>query len=88
MTLSIDPKNEYRLLGMILITLHLTLWWDFAGLLSHLFLLSHFAVFLLWQPPWGKREQLTQQNILTLLDFSVFLHCFKVYGSSLCGNWC
>lgn len=71
---TIEPKHEHRLLGVILITLHLTLWWDFASLWSRCFLLIHFAAFFLWQPLWGKRDALSQQNTLTLVGiFSFFL---------------
>ncbi len=71
---AIEPKHEHRLLGVILITLHLTLWWDFASLWSRCFLLIHFLSFFLWQPLWGKRDTFSQQNALTLLGiFSFFL---------------
>jgi signal transduction histidine kinase len=76
MTLSIAPKQEYRLLGVILIALHLTLWWDATSVLSRLFLLIHFIAFLLWQPLWGKRESLNPQRLIALFIFFGFFLSF------------
>jgi len=55
----ISPKHEHRLLGLLLISLHFILWWDFypfpwsEGLLR-VMLLIHCVLFALWQPLWGE----------------------------------
>jgi signal transduction histidine kinase len=59
----IPPKHEHRLLGMILITLHIILWWDFSTLpLSEerwirAILLIHIGFFVLWHPLWNRLYQ-------------------------------
>ncbi len=47
------PKHEYRLLALMLISLHSILWWDFSDFLLRFLLLFHFAVFMLWQSLWN-----------------------------------
>ena len=52
------PKHEYRLLALMLISLHCVLWWDFfpfhfSDFLLRLVLLFHFAIFMLWQSLWN-----------------------------------
>ena len=52
------PKHEYRLLALMLISLHSVLWWDFFPFhLSDFFLrfvlLFHFVSFMLWQFLWN-----------------------------------
>lgn len=57
----ISPKHEHRLLGLVLITLHIILWWDFftlpfSDLLLRVVLFIHFTVFVLWHPLWSRLD--------------------------------
>jgi signal transduction histidine kinase len=68
-TLFIPPQHEHRLLGLVLITLHTVLWWDFftlpfSDLLLRVVLLIHFGVFILWQPLWGRLDPRRIKNII------------------------
>ncbi|MEK7991866.1 MAG: ATP-binding protein [Thiotrichaceae bacterium] len=75
-TTFISPQHEHRLLGLVLISLHLALWvsvHDFA--LRTLFFI-HFSVFLLWQPLWEKRNPPSLKNIILLSGSAVI---FLVY---------
>jgi len=64
---TIPPKHEHRLLGLMLLTLHATLWWNFSKLLTAFFLLTHFCLFMLWQPLWGLQEIPKPKNIIVLV---------------------
>ncbi len=67
----IPPKHEHRLLGLMLITLHIVLWWDFLALpfpehLKRVVLLIHFGVFILWQPFRSRLETYHFRNMVLL----------------------
>lgn len=51
-------------LGLMLLTLHATLAWGVTSWWSHAFLLTHFGLFLLWQPLWRGERQLTTGNAI------------------------
>ncbi len=74
----ISPKHEHRLLAFILITLHLSLWWNFEDILPRLLLVSHFIFVILWQPLWGRREPLSIKDMLLLsmaiITFIIFVN--------------
>lgn len=75
-TTLIAPQHEHRLLGLVLISLHLALWIsvnDFA--LRALFFL-HFSAFLLWQPLWEKRNPPSLKNIILLSGSAVIFLIF------------
>jgi len=63
----ITPRHEYRLLALVLTTLHFTLWWNYAFWWAHFTLILHFALFILWQPLWSKQELSTLKNRLLLI---------------------
>lgn len=75
----ISPKHEHRLLGLMLITLHLALWWDilafpFPELLKRVVLLIHFGLFILWQPLLSRLPTHPIRNQVVLgLIFFVFI---------------
>jgi signal transduction histidine kinase len=67
----ISDRHEHRLLGLVLITLHSILWWDFyqlplTAVLLRLLVATHFLVVGWWQPLWGKVTvpKLTQKILL------------------------
>ena len=45
---------EHRLLGLMFLSLHLAIWYDFGGPLSRSLMLAHLGLFLLWQPLWRR----------------------------------
>jgi len=74
----ISPKHEHRLLAFILITLHLSLWWNLESISPRLLLVCHFIFVILWQPLWGRREPLSIKDMLLLsmaiITFIVFVN--------------
>lgn len=65
-TWPVITKHEHRLLALVLITLHLALWWNFAPLAARLLLVMHFSLFIVWQPLWSRREPPSLKNSLLL----------------------
>lgn len=74
----IPPKHEHRLLALMLIILHLSLWWNFEEWLPRLLLICHFMLMILWQPLWGRREPLNPKDMLLLsmaiITFIIFVN--------------
>jgi nitrogen-specific signal transduction histidine kinase len=60
----IPTKHEHRLFGLVLISLHLTLWNPFVDWVSQALLLAHFGLFLLWQPLPDRNEPLKKYSML------------------------
>jgi signal transduction histidine kinase len=54
----IEPRHELRVLGLMLLALHVAVWSDVGGAVSRAFMLAHLGLFLLWQPLWSRREEL------------------------------
>lgn len=83
-TAVISPQHEHRFLGLLLITLHFILWWDFyefpfsPGLLR-VILLIHGVLFALWQPLWGERfEPPTLWQKILLAMFVLVIVIFPI----------
>ncbi len=74
---AISPKHEHRLLGLLLISLHILLWWNFSTfpeLLLRLGLLIHFGIFILWQPLWSRlNTHGIKYKILLAIAICIFL---------------
>jgi hypothetical protein len=75
----IPPKHQHRLLGLILISLHSVLWWDFINvafskILLPIILVLHFSLFILWQ--WDKFSSYSLRNIMLL---SIVILIFVVF---------
>lgn len=70
------PRQEYRLLGLMLVVLHGAIWLDFGGWASRSLMLAHLGLFLLWQPIWRREERLSPVSavvsVVAILGF-VFL---------------
>jgi signal transduction histidine kinase len=67
----IPPQHEYRLLGFMLMTLHVALWSNYfftsyPELLLRAVLLLHFGFFILWQPLWNRLDPHHLRNIIVL----------------------
>ncbi|MCP5150823.1 MAG: sensor histidine kinase [Ectothiorhodospiraceae bacterium] len=73
----LHPRAEHRLLGLMMITLHLALWWDFGGALSRSLMLAHLGLFLLWQPLWNRERHLeigsALLSVLAIVGFVAWL---------------
>lgn len=53
-----SPRAEHLLLGLLLLSLHLGLWLDFASPASRALLVAHLGLFLAWQPVWSRNKPL------------------------------
>jgi signal transduction histidine kinase len=70
--------NEHRLLGMMLLSLLLALFFSDNINLSRSLFVSHFGFFLLWQPIYSRRQRFSLGNLLVLLAFiGVFVFWFN-----------
>jgi signal transduction histidine kinase len=56
-------RHEHRLLGLILLSIYLVSGWNWPDILAQGLLLTHFFLFILWQPLWGDREPLSLKHI-------------------------
>ena len=72
----VAARHEHRLLGLVLISLFLTLDWGWPELVSQILLLTHFTLFLLWQPLWGARDPLGVKHIILALALVAGLMIF------------
>ncbi|MDM8568838.1 ATP-binding protein [Thiotrichales bacterium HSG1] len=72
-----SPKHEHRLLGLLLISIHIVLWWNFSSfpeLLLRIGLLIHLGIFILWQPLWSQLNiHSIKYNILLIIAICIFL---------------
>ena len=57
------PRNEHRLLALMLLSVHLSVWWDFGGAFSRSLMLVHLGLFLLWQPLFSRERNLEFQGV-------------------------
>ena len=55
---NVAKENEYKILALMLVCLHLAIWWDFSSALARSLMLAHFGLFLLWQPIWDRDRRL------------------------------
>lgn len=72
------PRNEHRILGLMLLLLHAALWWEFGGALSRSLMLAHLGLFLIWQPLWSRELRLAWGSsavfILATMGFVLWLN--------------
>lgn len=61
--------NEHRLLGMMLLSLLLALFFSENINLSRSLFISHFGFFLLWQPIYNRQQRFSWGNLMILLAF-------------------
>jgi hypothetical protein len=72
----LSSRSEHRLLALMLVLLHIALWWDFPGAISRSLMLAHLGAFLLWQPLWS-RDSHIERGSLAL--FSMLTVAFTVW---------
>ncbi|MEQ8426452.1 MAG: hypothetical protein RLT87_08125 [Gammaproteobacteria bacterium] len=68
---SIFYKREAFILFVMLILLHVAIWYDFTSLISKSLMLSHLGMFLIWQPVWRGDERLSIDNTLLFFIFTL-----------------
>ena len=61
--MSLEPRFELRLLGLMLLCLHLAIWFEFGQALSRSLMLAHLGLFLLWQPLWSREQHLDASRV-------------------------
>ncbi len=64
-------KRESFVLFMMLLMLHIAIWYDFGSLMSKSMMLSHLGMFLIWQPVWRSDERLSIDNTLLFFIFTL-----------------
>ena len=73
----LSSRNEYRVLALMLILLHLALWGDVGDALSRSLMLAHLGLFLMWQPLWNSELRLKWSSglvfVLAAIAFVVWL---------------
>ncbi|MGQ0657841.1 MAG: sensor histidine kinase [Chromatiales bacterium] len=78
MLIVVFSKYENVVLATMLLLLHLSLWWDFAGPLSRSLMLAHLGLFFLWQPIWRGDQRLDMHSavlfFLCTIGFVVLLN--------------
>ena len=73
-------RHEHRVLALMLMVLHVAVWWDFAGPISRSLMLAHLGLFLLWQPMWRRERQLALQGTLIFLVVTVAFIAWLNWG--------
>ena len=75
MTLSpralLQPRHEYRLIGLMLVLLHAAVWLQFAGALSRSLMLAHLGLFLVWQPFFSREQRLEWRSAVVFISIAV-----------------
>lgn len=74
-----STRHEYRVLGLMLVSLHAAVWWDLSGPISSSLILAHLGLFLIWQPIWSRELRLSWSGAL------VFVLAMVVFVTWL--NW-
>ena len=73
-------RHEHRVLAVMLMVMHVAVWWDFAGSISRSLMLAHLGLFLLWQPMWRRERQLALQGTLIFLVVTVAFIAWLNWG--------
>jgi signal transduction histidine kinase len=63
-------RREPVTLALMLLSLHLSMWTDFAGPVSRSFMLIHLGLFLIWQPAWRGDRKLAWYNGLAFVGMA------------------
>lgn len=71
-------RLEHQVLALMLMVMHVAVWWDFAKPVSRSLMLAHLGLFLLWQPMWSRDRRLgipgTLVFILVTISFIAWLN--------------
>ncbi len=71
-------RLEHQVLALMLMVMHVAVWWDFAEPVSRSLMLAHLGLFLLWQPMWSRDRRLgipgTLIFILVTISFIAWLN--------------
>jgi signal transduction histidine kinase len=55
--------HEHRVLALMILALHVVIWWDFGSGTSRSLMLAHLGLFLLWQPLWRREQRLNWRGM-------------------------
>jgi signal transduction histidine kinase len=75
-----QPRHEYRILALMLMVVHLAIWWDFGGPISRSLTLAHLGLFLLWQPLWSRDRRLELPAAGVFIAVAVAFVAFLSWG--------
>ena len=79
------PRHEHRTLAVMLLLLHVVIWWDLGGGISRSLMLVHLGTFILWQPLLRHEEPLNWRG---MLGFALITLVFvSVLSWLLLGFW-
>ncbi len=76
---SFDVRFQNTRLGLMLLTLHLAMAWNVDEWWARGLLLTHFGLFLLWQPVWHGERRIPAPHALLVLGLGTLF--------ALSGNW-
>jgi len=78
----ISPQHEHRLLGLVLISLHLIIISEifsnelFFNVLLRIFIIIHFVIFAWWQPLWGRLNPPHFPGLIILMVIGIIFIVF------------
>jgi signal transduction histidine kinase len=67
----LQRRQEYRVLALMLLLLHVAIWSELHGAASRSLMLAHLGLFLIWQPIWQREERL-QASAATISVLIIF----------------
>lgn len=62
-TMTSLSRHEHRVLALMLLVVHVSVWWDFGGAISRSLMFVHLGLFLLWQPLFSRERRLEFQGV-------------------------
>lgn len=70
-TMTLTLRHEHRVLALMLLVMHLSVWWGFGGAISRSLMLVHLGLFLLWQPLFNRERDLKLQGVVVFFVATV-----------------
>ena len=55
-------RHEHRVLALMLLVLHVTIWWAANTPMARPLMLVHLGMFLLWQPLWNRNQRIDRRG--------------------------
>ena len=73
-------RLEHQVMALMLLVMHVAVWWDFAKPVSRSLLLAHLGLFLLWQPMWSRERRIGIQGTLVFILVTVSFIAWMNWG--------
>ncbi len=73
-------RLEHQVLALMLMVMHVAVWWDFAEAVSRSLMLAHLGLFLLWQPMWSRDRRLGIQGTLVFVLVTISFIAWLNWG--------